>query len=112
MTDFQRFFYQRQEPEASRLSDHLQHDHPLEPIGRAALIRKVAIAISEQRAIESGGCFRPDDEPQTDDCSNFNCYCFRQCEREAEASLRATMEWFAERWGNSHPGAIAIAMNL
>lgn len=54
-----------------------------------ARLKTAALAISNIRAAEYGGCFRPDFMAQDGECADGACYCSRQCEREAQAALSA-----------------------
>jgi|KBSMisStandDraft_5_1062788.scaffolds.fasta_scaffold01158_20 hypothetical protein len=50
------------------------------------IVDAVRTEISRMRAAEVGGCFRPDTVPQGE-CADGDCYCFRQCDREARAAM-------------------------
>lgn len=76
-----------------------------------SMVKEIALSISALRAAEVGGCFNPIDDPQGE-CADGDCYCSRECEREARASAEAIASWIEKRWGSLHPGVIAIRNEL
>jgi hypothetical protein len=59
------------------------------------IVEAVRAEISMMRAAEVGGCFRPEIVPQGE-CADGDCYCFRQCDREARTAIEAYEAALAE----------------
>lgn len=59
------------------------------------LIRAATAEVGKLRAAEVGGCFRSANVPQGE-CADGDCYCYRQCEREARAALLAFLDKLIE----------------
>src|SRR5690242_16747474 len=55
---------------------------------KALALKAATLAVSNLRAAEVGGCFNPVDDPKGE-CADGDCYCARQCEREADAAVAA-----------------------
>lgn len=64
---------------------------PLRRLWTDELIKRATVAVSRLRAAEVGGCFRPEAIPQGE-CSDGDCYCYRQCEREVRAVMEAVSD--------------------
>jgi hypothetical protein len=59
------------------------------------ILEAVRTEIIRRRTAEVFGCFRPEAVPQGE-CRVGDCYCFRQCDREARAAIEAHTAALAE----------------